>query len=236
MKQSITHCLARPIGLVLMACTGLLSVSCSLLQRNTETKSTPAQPTPAQHLAQMNFGRQAEFGLCIPPACPTVTSKTLAPLPRATLPETRSSATVSLLDEGKAIAPESHGTTTVAPSPAPTAPKTVTVHFRFAKAALSLETKKILNSAVAAVPEATRISISGRTDNVGTDSVNEALAVARARAVYEYLATRHPRLKHLLQSDAQGACCYVSPNDTEQGRSRNRRVDVRISRNGDARP
>lgn len=236
MKQLITHFSARPVGLVLMVFMGLLSSSCSLLQRNAEIKSAPALSTPAQHLARMNFGRQAEFGLCIPPACPTVTSKTLAPLPRATLPETRSSALVSFLDEGKAIVPESHRTTTVAPAPTPTAPKTVSVHFRFAEAALSLEAKAILDSTAAAVPNAKQISISGRTDNVGTDSVNETLAAARAQAVHEYLATRHPRLKHLLQSDAQGTCCYVSPNDTEQGRSLNRRVDVRISRNGEARP
>lgn len=114
--------------------------------------------------------------------------------------------------------------------------KPVSVYFRFADASLSTEAQAILDSAVAAVPDATRISVSGRTDNVGPVTANERLAAARARAVHEYLCTRHPRLTPLLQHDAQGSCCYVSPNDTEQGRSLNRRVDVRIHRNGDARP
>ena len=127
-------------------------------------------------------------------------------------------------------------TTTVAPVPAQTLAKPVSVYFRFTDASLSTEAKAILDSAVAAVPDAKWISISGRTDDVGPANANERLAAARARAVHDYLRTSHPRLTPLLQHDAQGSCCYVSPNDTEQGRSLNRRVDVRIGRNGDARP
>jgi len=127
-------------------------------------------------------------------------------------------------------------TTTVAPAPFQTVAKPVSVYFRFADASLSTEAKAILDSAVAAVPDAKSISISGRTDDVGPANVNELLAAARARAVHDYLRTHHPHLTPLLQHDAQGSCCYVSPNDTEQGRSLNRRVDVRIGRKGDARP
>lgn len=236
MTQPIPLFFARPAGLVLMACIALLSSSCSLSQRNTGMQSEPAQPTPAQHLAQMNFGRQAEFSLCTPPACPAVTPKTLALLPRATLPETPPSATAPFLDDGEAIVPESPRTTTVAPLPLQTAAKTVSVHFRFAEASLSPEGEAILDSALTAVPDAKRIFISGRTDNIGTANANEALAAARARAVHDYLSTRHPHLTPILKLDAQGACCYVAPNDTAPGRSLNRRVEVHLSRDGGSPP
>lgn len=237
MTQSINAFLARPVSLVLMACMALLSSSCGLSQHHAGTKSGPTPPTPALHLAQMNFGRLAEFGMCTPPACPAVTPKTLAPLSHAPLPETRTSATAPFLDEEATIVPQSSQTTTaVAPAPLQTVANPVSVYFRFAEASLSTEAQAILDRAIAAEPDAKRISISGRTDNVGPANANERLAAARARAVHDYLRTRHPRLTPLLQHDAQGSCCYVSPNDTEQGRGLNRRVDVRISRNGDARP
>lgn len=239
MTRFPSHSFASPIRLVLTLCAALLVSSCSLLrhsQRETLALAQIAQPTP--HLAQMNFGRQAEFGLCTPPACPTVTPKTLAPpLPRATLPESQLPATALTLDSGEKIISPSPRITAGVPSPFRRATeslsKTVTVHFRFGEASLSAADKVALDSAVASAPDAKHIVIWGRTDSIGSANANELLATARARTVTDYLRTEHPHLASVLKLDAQGACCYVAPNDTEQGRSRNRRVEILFSSNGE---
>lgn len=85
---------------------------------------------------------------------------------------------------------------------------------------------------MAVTPDTKQIIISGRTDSIGPTSANELLATARARTVHDYLRTAHPILAPVLKLDAQGSCCYMAPNDTESGRSLNRRVDVLFSSDG----
>lgn len=110
------------------------------------------------------------------------------------------------------------------------------MHFKFGDASLSAADQDALDSAVAAAPGAQRILISGRTDSIGPASANEHLAALRARAVQEHLLTLHPSLAPRLVLDTHGACCYVAPNDTEQGRSLNRRVDVLFIGDGKPQP
>jgi outer membrane protein OmpA-like peptidoglycan-associated protein len=112
----------------------------------------------------------------------------------------------------------------------------VTVHFRFGDSSLSGADKVVLDSAVAAAPDAKQIVISGRTDSIGPASANELLAIARARTVHDYLRTAHPHLALVLKLDAQGSCCYMAPNDTESGRSLNRRVEVLFISDREQRP
>lgn len=232
MRRIHSYAFASSVHWVLTLCAALLSSSCSLMQRSQQQASSLAQITqPAPHLAQMNFGRQAEFSLCTPAACPTVTPKTLAPLlPHAALSEPRPPPAASTLSAGEETIPPSPSTSAEMPSPFRRAPaslsKTVTVHFRFGNASLSAVDKVVLDRAVASAPDAKHIVISGRTDSIGPASVNALLATARARAVNDYLRTQHPDLAPVLQLDAQGSCCYVAANDTDQGRSLNRRVDV----------
>ncbi|QDL38725.1 OmpA family protein [Rhodoferax sediminis] len=239
MTKSPSRSVASPVRWVLPLCAALLISSCSLLRRSqTEAPSLPHIAEPAPHLAQMNFGRQAEFGLCTPPVCPAVTPKTLAPpLPHATLPTLRPLVGSSTLDAGEEIMPPSSGTTTRSPSPSSRAPesisKTVTVHFRFGDASLSPADKLALDSAVAVAPDARHIVISGRTYSIGPANANALLATARARTVNDYLRTEHPHLASVLKLDAQGTCCYVASNDTERGRGLNRRVDVLFSSDGE---
>jgi outer membrane protein OmpA-like peptidoglycan-associated protein len=79
-----------------------------------------------------------------------------------------------------------------------------------------------------------RVLIEGRTDSVGSAAVNHALAQARAEAVRQHLAVRHP---HLLATadvrlQSQGACCYAASNDSVSGRAANRRVEVTFEPDG----
>ena len=242
MTRSPSHSLANPVCMVLSICAGLLGSSCSLLhgvQRATPAVAHIVQP--AARLAQMNFGRQAEFGLCTPPACPAVTPKALTPpLPRAAFPESRlPAAGTGLAVDEDIIHPSPRTTIEVAATsshaPVPLA-KTVTLRFTFGDASLSAANKVVLDSTVAEAPNAKHIVISGRTDSIGPASVNELLATARARTVQDYLRAAHPHLGPALKLEAQGACCYVASNKTEMGRSLNRRVDVLFISDGEQPP
>ena len=71
------------------------------------------------------------------------------------------------------------------------------------------------------------VKINGHTDNVGTDEYNIKLSEKRALAVYNYLTKRvipSYRLSYFFYGNRQP----IATNDTEEGRSRNRRVEFEI--------
>ena len=71
--------------------------------------------------------------------------------------------------------------------------------------------------------------IAGRTDNAGSDAANQAVALARANTVRDYLRAKLPAGGDALLVDAQGSCCFIASNDTPEGRKQNRRVEVVLS-------
>ena len=74
------------------------------------------------------------------------------------------------------------------------------------------------------------IVISGHTDSTGTDEINRALSTDRANAVLNYLLTgRNAKLKDEAEyfcAAGYGATRPVESNDTEAGRSANRRIEI----------
>ncbi|MDD5332892.1 MAG: OmpA family protein [Rhodoferax sp.] len=235
--------------LALVICTALLVSSCSLSLHKQGRTTEFAQASvvqPAPRLAQMGFGQQIEFSLCAPAACPAVTPKTLAPSLSpssqifASPPQTRLPTTASPLDDGEKIVAASPPVAADPASPprhaTDSAIKMVTVHFRFDDASLSDAGKAALDAAVAEVLDARHIVATGRTDSIGSTRANSVLAAARARAVHDYLLDQYPRLAPVLKFDSKGTCCYVALNDTKQGRSLNRRVDVRFIRDEEPQP
>jgi hypothetical protein len=84
----------------------------------------------------------------------------------------------------------------------------------------------VLRRSLRLARESDRIVISGRTDSVGPDEVNQQLALARALAVRNFIRDAVPDLPNVIAIDAKGRCCFIAPNDDEGGRSRNRRVEV----------
>ena len=72
---------------------------------------------------------------------------------------------------------------------------------------------------------ATRISIVGHTDSSGSDAINDPLSVERARSVRDYLVTRGVAADHV-QTAGRGDREPIAENTTEQGRARNRRVEI----------
>lgn len=206
----------------------LSTASCSLLPRAADDQgvaSVASRPAPLR-VVQMSFGREAYFAACAEPACPSVTQKTLPH------PELRQQ--VSLVT-GPAPAPAPAPSTIVEPPSQEVAPKPahqkaeethILLTFPFASSALTDTAKDTLRRALPTARESDRIVISGRTDSVGSDEVNQKLALARALAVRNYIRDAVPDLPNVIVIDAKGRCCFIASNDNEGGRSKNRRVEV----------
>ncbi len=72
-----------------------------------------------------------------------------------------------------------------------------------------------------------RIEIDGHTDDVGTSQANQVLSLNRAKAVSDYLLSKGIAKKRLIVK-GYGQTKPLAPNDTEENRQKNRRVEFRI--------
>lgn len=70
-----------------------------------------------------------------------------------------------------------------------------------------------------------RIRVAGHTDNVGDPDRNQALSLSRAQAVRDYLV-EHGIDGSRIEAVGYGDQQPVAPNDTEEGRRRNRRIEA----------
>jgi len=73
----------------------------------------------------------------------------------------------------------------------------------------------------------TVIEVAGHTDNVGSDSYNQALSQRRANAVASYLGSRGIMQQRMITVGA-GESRPIASNDSEAGRSENRRVKITL--------
>lgn len=71
------------------------------------------------------------------------------------------------------------------------------------------------------------IEIGGHTDGKGSESYNKRLSENRAKAVVDYLVSKGVNASRL-QFKGYGKSMPVAPNDTEEGRALNRRVEFKI--------
>ncbi|MFI5139902.1 MAG: OmpA family protein [Sphingobacteriales bacterium] len=71
------------------------------------------------------------------------------------------------------------------------------------------------------------IEISGHTDNVGNDQANQVLSENRAKSVYQYLISNSIDASRLIFK-GYGETQPVAPNDTDEGRRKNRRTEFKI--------
>jgi len=82
---------------------------------------------------------------------------------------------------------------------------------------------EIFESAV--VAEGLKVGVNGYTDNKGLDDVNIPLSEKRAAAVKDYLIRKGLK-EGQIESKGFGSTKPVADNSTEEGRSRNRRVEI----------
>lgn len=71
-----------------------------------------------------------------------------------------------------------------------------------------------------------KVQVIGHTDNVGSEASNQPLSQDRARAVTEALSKRQGLSAERLEAFGRGASQPVASNDSEDGRARNRRVEI----------
>ena len=104
------------------------------------------------------------------------------------------------------------------------------ITFDFNSSAIKPEARPALNQVAQtlAAYQSTFVDVSGHTDSVGTDAVNQRLSEQRAKAVADYLSYQGvapPRIG----VRGFGKQFPVASNDTEAGRAQNRRVEIKLS-------
>ena len=109
------------------------------------------------------------------------------------------------------------------------------VLFDFDKSTLKPEATEELHRAALKIKEfsSARIIIEGHTDNFGTDAYNRDLSRARAAAVKDYFISQEGMETSGIESSGFGESRPIASNDTEEGRAKNRRVEIIIIPKGD---
>lgn len=193
----------------------LLTASCSSVMTDGSALPSRSQRLALkQRITQFHFGRNATYAVCIEPACPAVTPKTL---------------TVAGSASASASAP-------AAPTAAANAVESPTEHlvlrFQSGSSRLDKEAKRALDQFLPIARKSERIIIMGRTDSMGSVKGNNTVALARALQVRNYLRYKTFDVDNTIEIDAKGSCCFVSSNDTREGRQENRRVEVVFTSRG----
>jgi outer membrane protein OmpA-like peptidoglycan-associated protein len=75
------------------------------------------------------------------------------------------------------------------------------------------------------------IQVEGHTDNVGDSEALLDLSLARAHAIRDFLVLNGAK-SHQVKAKGFGASRPITKNRTEQERSKNRRVEIRVLRQG----
>jgi len=70
-----------------------------------------------------------------------------------------------------------------------------------------------------------KLEVQGHTDNVGSDAYNQTLSEARAKAVVTWL-TQHGVAANRLTAKGYGKTKPVADNGSDEGRAKNRRVEI----------
>ncbi|MEO0191142.1 MAG: OmpA family protein, partial [candidate division WOR-3 bacterium] len=73
-----------------------------------------------------------------------------------------------------------------------------------------------------------KIEIGGHTDNVGTPQEKQRLSEARAKAVCDYLKSKHKIPESNLIYKGYGPSMPIATNRTPEGRAKNNRIEIKI--------
>lgn len=103
------------------------------------------------------------------------------------------------------------------------------VNFEFDSAKLTPESMAILDQAAAALNKTPgkKVQVAGHTDSVGSNAYNQKLSQARAKTVRDYLVAQGVEAARM-SSAGFGEEKPVADNSTDEGRSKNRRVELDI--------
>lgn len=109
----------------------------------------------------------------------------------------------------------------------------VSVTFGFDKAVLTKDDKEQLDNFASQLGNANNyiLEVTGGTDSTGPAQYNYDLSQRRADAVVQYLASKYNVPAHRFYLIGIGEDKEVAPNDTPEGRKKNRRVEIRMLTN-----
>jgi OmpA-OmpF porin, OOP family len=107
------------------------------------------------------------------------------------------------------------------------------VTFGFDKAVLNKDDKAQLDEFAQSLTTAKSyiLEVTGGTDSVGSAEYNYDLSNRRADAVVQYLAAKYQIPAHRFYLIGIGKDKEVAPNNTREGRAKNRRVEIRLLSN-----
>ena len=108
-------------------------------------------------------------------------------------------------------------------------PSSVTVNFAFDSAALTKKYYAAVKMFVKNInQDGITINVDGYTDDIGTEAYNMKLSMQRAEAVADYLEDNGVGRNNIV-TRGHGKNDFVADNETEEGRAKNRRVEVTLS-------
>lgn len=74
------------------------------------------------------------------------------------------------------------------------------------------------------------VDVEGHTDNTGSEDINAPLSRERANAIRKYLISKDDDLSDRIVASGHGSKKPIADNETELGKSKNRRVEIKLSR------
>ena len=104
------------------------------------------------------------------------------------------------------------------------------ISFDFNSAAVKPEFRPALDQIAQTLAsyQSTFVDISGHTDSIGSDVVNQRLSEQRAKVVADYMDYKGVNPARIA-ARGYGKSFPIASNDTEQGRAENRRVEIKLS-------
>lgn len=104
------------------------------------------------------------------------------------------------------------------------------VLFDFNKFTLKPKAKRALSTVAYFIKEHSdkKIVVTGYTDNIGGDAYNLKLSLQRAQSVADYLMYVEKLPARIFSIEGKGKANPIASNDTEAGRCKNRRVEIKI--------
>ncbi len=108
---------------------------------------------------------------------------------------------------------------------------TLRFHFEFNNVDLDDETEDFLANLSMSLKEDShlRVKITGHTDNIGHEKFNQRLSVKRAEAIRDFLIKNGIDAQRL-SVEGKGLTEPVDSNENEEGRAKNRRVEIAVFR------
>jgi len=104
------------------------------------------------------------------------------------------------------------------------------VYFETGRTEISIKSKPYLNMLAKMLTKYPKlqIEVDGHTDNVGSDAYNLNLSDGRSKAVMTYLISQAPELNGRLTAKGFGESSPKADNRTAEGRTLNRRTELRV--------